>query len=205
MVTGRTPKGSSGPLSPGSYRPITCLNTTYKVFTSVLTEIFSERLTSNDIIPVEQKAIRTGRRGCLDTLLTDKMICEDSRIRGEPLAMAWINFSKAYDNVSHEWLLAVLEAIQAPPSITNIISSLFPMRRTSFSIEGGSPTRELPYKRGLFQGDALSPLLFCLSLSSLSHERLQTTGLSRLNHTPPIHGRPQALRRRRNGAGLHNL
>ena len=43
--------------------------------------------------------------------------------------------------------------------------------------EGGTVrTRPIAYKRGLFQGDSLSPLLFCLSVLPLSHALGKSTG-----------------------------
>ena len=41
---------------------------------------------------------------------------------------------------------------------------------------GELTTQEVQYRRGLFQGDALSPLLFCLSVTPLSFGLQNTTG-----------------------------
>jgi len=41
---------------------------------------------------------------------------------------------------------------------------------------GELTTQEVQYRRGLFQGDALSPLLFCLSVTPLSYGLRNTTG-----------------------------
>ena len=61
LIRGRTvliPKeGSTG--SPDQYRPITCLNTMYKLFTSVLTRMLMHHVSSKNLLPEEQKALRS--------------------------------------------------------------------------------------------------------------------------------------------------
>ena len=62
LVKGRTvliPKeGCEG--KPDQYRPITVLNNAYKLFTGVLTEVLKSHVMENDILPIEQKALRKG-------------------------------------------------------------------------------------------------------------------------------------------------
>ena len=76
MVRGRTflvPKeGCEG--RPEQYRPITCLNTSYKLLTGALACLLGKHVETNGLIPYEQKALRKGRRGCVDALLYDSSI-----------------------------------------------------------------------------------------------------------------------------------
>jgi len=46
-----------GPV-PSNYRPITCLPTLWKLFTSCIAELLYAHLNSNDLFPVEQKGCR---------------------------------------------------------------------------------------------------------------------------------------------------
>ena len=57
---------------PKNYRPITCLNTMYKLFTGCLTNLVSTYCSANDIIYGEQKGARKGCWGCKDQLLVQK-------------------------------------------------------------------------------------------------------------------------------------
>ena len=81
LIRGRTvliPKeGSTG--SPDQYRRITCLNTMYKLFTSVLTRILMHHVSSKNLLPVEQKALRSKTRGCLDALVIDAAVAQESK------------------------------------------------------------------------------------------------------------------------------
>lgn len=69
-VKGRTvlisKEGCTG--EPGQFRPITCLNTSYKAFTGALNVILWSHVEQADLIPAEQKALRRGRLGCLDAM-----------------------------------------------------------------------------------------------------------------------------------------
>ena len=70
FVEGRTvliPKaGCEG--KPEQFRPITCLNNGYKAFTGALTGILMDHVQRVGVLPEEQKALRKGRRGCLDAM-----------------------------------------------------------------------------------------------------------------------------------------
>jgi len=172
FVKGRTvliPKeGCQG--RPEQYRPITCLNTAYKLLTAVMTEVLYKHSTEWGYLPPEQRAIRRGRRGCLDALMIDSMVTREAVARHRDLSVAWIDYQKAYDRVPHEWLSWMLSAMKAPFSVQYTLDHLRKKWSSVFCVGFGSGAvaTELEYRRGLFQGDSLSPLLFCLSIAPLS-------------------------------------
>jgi len=95
------------------------------------------------------------------------------------LDVAWIDYRKAFDHVPHGWLRELLELCRVPLKIQQCLSDLQTKWRTVFSLKhagGELTTQEVQYRRGLFQGDALSPLLFCLSITPLSYGLQNTTG-----------------------------
>ena len=173
LVRGRTvliPKeGCEG--KPEQYRPITCLNTAYKLLTSSLANVLQDHSDEHELIPPEQRALRRGRRGCLDALMVDFMVGQEAQLRGRNLSVAWIDYQKAYDRVPHGWLERVLRVVRAPVKVRHCISSLIQHWTSEFSVGCGQDAVrvEMRYRRGLFQGDSLSPLLFCLCLAPLSH------------------------------------
>ena len=59
---------------PKNYRPVTCLSTTYKLLTLVLTDRTYSHLEKNDLFPLEQKGYRRGSYGCEDQLMINKII-----------------------------------------------------------------------------------------------------------------------------------
>ena len=50
-----------------------------------------------EILAEEQKGFRRRSRGTKDQLLIDKAILKDCKRRNTNLAMAWIDYRKAYD------------------------------------------------------------------------------------------------------------
>ncbi|GJQ71396.1 hypothetical protein Trydic_g11123 [Trypoxylus dichotomus] len=85
--------------------------------------------------------------------------------------MAWIDIAKVYDTVSHEFILLVLQHLKVHPGVLAVVRELIARWRTIVAV-GGCRTEErtqmISYKKGIFQGDSLSPLLFCLVLRPLS-------------------------------------
>lgn len=171
FVTGRTvlvPKdGCEG--RPDQYRPITCLNTAYKFYTGVVYGLLLQHVEDNGILPLEQNAMRRGRRGCLSGRWER---------RQNLLSVAWVDYQKAFDRVPHGWLESMLKIIKAPDGVVKAISQLIPMWETVMNAGTWNEPKNVPikYKRGLFLGDSLSPLLFCLSIIPISTALEMTPG-----------------------------
>jgi hypothetical protein len=183
LVSGRTtmiPKEGNSTGEPGNFRPITCLNTTYKLLTGLLTEMLAAHVWATDVLPEEQKAMRKGKRGCLDAIVIDEAIAAEAKLHRKSLSVAWIDYRKAFDMVPHTWLRKVLKAINAPKVVRTIVDSLIPMWQTHIELQTAEGLARIPIrlKRGLFQGDSLSPLLFCLCVAPLSHALSKRRGFS---------------------------
>ena len=100
-----------------NYWLTTCLSTTYKLLTSVLTDKTYLHLEQNDLFPLEQKRFRRGSYGCKDQLMINKMILETCKKRKRNLSCAWIDYKKSFDSVSYEWILRSLQLFKVPPRV----------------------------------------------------------------------------------------
>ena len=161
-----------------NYRPITCLSTMYKILTSIVTERTCNFLDTNDILPSEQKGCKKGSYGCKDQLLINKMFLENSRTCHRKLSTAWIDYIKASDSVPHTWILKVLQMYKISPTIINFLTVSMEKWKTHLylnHVQGSAVCENINIKCGIFQGDSMSPLLFCLALVPLSCE-LNNTG-----------------------------
>ena len=164
--------------NPQNYRPITYLTTTYKILTSIITERMYTFLEENSILPQEQKGCKRNSYGCKDQLLINKMILENCRKKSRNLSTAWIDPKKAFDSVPHEWILKAIELYKIFPIISYFLRTSMTKWQTWLFLSHNNGTLKsdpIKIKRGIFQGDSLSPLLFCLALILLSNE-LNNTG-----------------------------
>ena len=147
---------SNGTKDPKNYGPITCLSTTYKLLTSVLTDRTYSHLEQNDLLPLEEEGRRRGLYGCKDQLMIN-----------------WIDYKKAFDSVPHEWILRSLELFKVSPRVVGFLKHNMKNWKTQLILtheSGNLMSDNINIKRGTFQGDSLSPLLFCISLIALSLE-----------------------------------
>ena len=83
----------------------------------------------------------------------------------------WLDYQKAFDSVTHEWLLRSLKLAKVPPQLISAIEKLTKHWATIASLHGTNETiitEIIKYLNGIFQGDTLSVLLFVLCLNPLS-------------------------------------
>ena len=150
----------------------------YKLYTGLLTRLLMGHVTEHNLLPGEQKALRKGTRGCLDALVIDGAICQEVRELKRDLAVAWIDYQKAYDLIPHRWIKKMLKSIRAPKPVRRGVRALIPHWKTDVTLRMTDGLARVPIRlqRGLFQGDSLSPLLFCLCVVPLSEELRKRPG-----------------------------
>ena len=59
----------------------------------------------------QQKGGRKGSMGTADLLYIDRMIMKEVKARKKSIAVAWIDYRKAYDMVPHSWIVECLKSI----------------------------------------------------------------------------------------------
>ena len=94
--------------------------------------------------------------------------------------MCWIDFKKAFDMVPHSWIIKVMKAYGIAENITRFIE----VSMSTWNVwlyHKGVKLCNVPIRRGIFQGDSLSPLLFIMCLFPLSHTILQKSCGYQLN------------------------
>ena len=118
-------------------------------------------------MPEEQKGCRRKSRGTKDQLLIDKTVLKDCKKRHTNLCMAWIDYKKAYDLVPHSWINECMEIFGIAENVRNFLGRS--IEHWNLSLTSNSEVLgEVDVKRGIFQGDSLSPFLFVLSMIPLS-------------------------------------
>ena len=153
--------------SVGNYRPMSCLPIMWKLFTGIMSDYLYNFLEKEKLLPEEQKGNRRKTRGTKDQLLIDKAVLKDCKRRHTNLAMAWIDYRKAYDMIPHSWIRECLKLFGVADNIKRILSSCMKNWKLELTSSGVS-LGEVNIRRGIFQGDSLSPLLFVICMIPLT-------------------------------------
>ena len=82
--------------------------------------------------------------------------------------MAWIDHKMAYDMVSHRWILRCFETYKIPDQVVQFIEKTMKTWRVELTT-GGKSFEKIKIQCGISQGDALSLLLFMITMMSLNH------------------------------------
>ena len=151
----------------GNFRPISCLPLMWKLMTAIISEEMYSYLDNNGLLANEQKGCRKKSRGTKDQLIIDKCIMKDCKRRHKNLSMAWVDYKKAYDMVPHSWIIECMKLVNIAENITQFIERTMPNWKTVLTASGKTLC-EVDIKRGIFQGDSLSPLIFILCAIPLS-------------------------------------
>ena len=86
--------------------------------------------------------------------------------------LAWIDYQKAYDSVPHSWIKEILDIYKIDKTTTNFINHSMQHWKTKLKLNhtnGTTITTSIPIRRGIFQGDSMSPLIFCMCLFPLTN------------------------------------
>ncbi|KAG7579890.1 Endonuclease/exonuclease/phosphatase superfamily [Arabidopsis thaliana x Arabidopsis arenosa] len=153
------------------FRPISCLNTLYKVISKLLAGRLKEILP--EVISHSQSAFLPGRLLSENVLLASELVQGYNRKNIQPSAMLKVDLRKAFDSIRWDFVLATLRAVNFPENFIGWIKECICTPSFSISINGKSDGF-FRSKRGLRQGDPLSPYLFVLAMevfSKLLHSR----------------------------------
>ncbi|CAH2017930.1 unnamed protein product [Acanthoscelides obtectus] len=115
---------NGNPEDPKNSRPITCLSVFYKLLTALLNDQIYTHCESNNIIATEQKGCVRGSFGCKEQLIIDSVITKHACKNKRNLHVCYIDYSKAFDSVPHNWLLKVLDIYKVDIRIINLLSHL---------------------------------------------------------------------------------
>jgi hypothetical protein len=107
------------------------------------------------------------RRGCTDYLHVLRAAINYAIENEEIIELSLIDFTQAFDTVSHEFLPTVLKEHYIPDHIIDLIMTIY--KDAEGVIKGANGCKSKPFniRRGVLQGCILSPILFIMCLNSV--------------------------------------
>ena len=117
-----------------NYRPIACLPTTFKILTSVITDRLYNHLEKEAIMTPEQRGGKKDCYGCKDQLMINNAILENCKKRKKNLSTAWIDYKKAFDSVTHSWILKCLQMYKIHPVLMTFIEECMSQWKTNMTL-----------------------------------------------------------------------
>lgn len=161
------------------YRPIACLNTVYKVISRLLVRRLKPIL--SELILPNQTAFVEGRLLLENTVLASELVNGYHKNKGPKRITIKVDIAKAFDTLSWDFLFAALHSFNLPSPLINLLRAC--VCTPSFTIGyNGMVNGYFKGKRGLRQGDPLSPYLFVIAMNCLSMMLDQEARLGNLSY-----------------------
>ncbi|KAA5608736.1 reverse transcriptase family protein, partial [Pseudomonas aeruginosa] len=155
-----------------NYRPIALLSHVYKLFSRVITKRLERRF--DDFQPTEQAGFRKGF-STIDHIHTLRQIVQKTEEYNRPLCLAFVDYEKAFDSVETWAVLRSLQRCRIDHRYIEVLKCLYNNATMSVRVQEHC-TKEIPVKRGVRQGDVISPKLFITALED-SFKLLEWQGL----------------------------
>ena len=103
-----------------NYHPLTCLDTSFKIFTGLVAKYIREHTAVKEIWD-------EGKLGAVEGILgtvNHRCIVEEVKQHQCNVAVAFYDYKKAYNKVHHDWMIRVHECIRILRSVIKLIKEL---------------------------------------------------------------------------------
>ena len=156
-------KGTKDPTLPGNYRPISLLSIFYKLASCAITQRIKPAVAS--IIGRQQKAYLQHNNigSCIINLIN---LIKHTISNKQAGLILLIDFKKAFDSISHNFIENTLHILGFGPDIICWIKT-FLKNRDAQILLGGHLTDNINLEQGVPQGDILSPYIFIIMVEIL--------------------------------------
>ena len=156
-----------------NWRPVSLLNVDYKILAKILanriTPLLDDYISPNQQCGLPNRQMTNIHQNLLAVL-------EYAKDTHTPITFLQLDFSKAFDSLSHSFLFSVLHYANLPPPIITWIKIMLSDVDSQIQVNE-SKTPRIPLKKGVRQGCPLSMLLFILATDILSQKIRKNSNL----------------------------
>jgi exonuclease III len=149
---------------PSNYRPISLLNTSYKLLTRILTSRLAR--TVPHLVHGDQYGFVPGRN-IHEAVMTVQTVIDCAAATKADAVVAMLDQRKAFGRVHHGYLLRVLRHFGFGERFVSTLAALY-VGGTSRVFANRFFSRAFNVGRGVRQGDPLSPFLYALAIEPLA-------------------------------------
>lgn len=150
----------------GNYRGISLLSTVGKALARVLANRLAPL--SENTLPESQSGFRPNR-STMDMIFVARQLQEKCREQNQPLYMAFIDLTKAFDSVNRQALWQVLAKIGCPDKFIRVLRLLHDNMSATVLTGFGDETEPFRVDTGVKQGCVIAPSLFSIFIASILH------------------------------------